>query len=251
MKLVDNWRAVIARAWSVRLMVLAAILSALPVFFGLVSADILGLDPVVFAVLASGASVLAVIARVIQQAALADTVRKFCADESGAIRLGRRTFAGVAVAGVITAAAPFVAGWEGLRTEAYRDVIGVWTVCYGETKGVEPGDRYTADECAAMLEVELHEYAAALTKCLRAPLPEGAAVAFLSWSYNVGSSAACRSTAVRKANAGDLFGACDELLRWVRAGGRVIPGLVNRRRSEHLLCVTSLEAAGLRRGDPA
>lgn len=248
MKLVENWRAVVRGAWSVRLMVVAAILSALPVFFGLVSADMLGINPIVFAALAALVSAGAVVARVVQQAAQAQTLSQFGADESGAVRMGRRTVAGALVA-LVVAASPFVAGWEGLRTKAYQDVIGVWTVCFGETKGVKRGDTYTKAECEAMLAKELRQYAVDLGKCLKAPLPEGAAVAFLSWSYNVGTSAACRSTAVRKANAGDLFGACDELLRWTRAGGRVVPGLVNRRRAEHELCTGSLIAAGLSRAD--
>jgi GH24 family phage-related lysozyme (muramidase) len=248
MKLVENWRAVIRGAWSVRLMVIAAILSALPVFFSLLNAQALGLSPVVFAALSALASAGAVVARIVQQASLAQTLRQFTGDESGAARIGRRALGGALVA-LVLAASPFVAGWEGLRTQAYQDVIGVWTVCYGETKGVERGDAYSTDECKAMLERELRGYAVELGKCLKAPLPEGAAVAFLSWSYNVGTGAACKSTAVRKANAGDLFGACDELLRWTRAGGRVVPGLVNRRTAEHGLCTRSLIAAGLSRAD--
>ncbi|GAB5431203.1 MAG: hypothetical protein EpisKO_05730 [Epibacterium sp.] len=246
MKLIENWRAVIRSAWSVRLMVVAAILSALPVFFALVDADALGINPIVFAVLASLASAVAVLARIFQQAALSGALAQFRNDESGAVRVRKRALAGVAVA-VAIAAAPMVAQFEGLRTQAYKDVVGIWTVCFGETKGVGPGDEYTVAECEAMLDEELRAYAVELGKCLKAPLPEGAAVAFLSWSYNVGTGAACRSTAVRKANAGDLFGACDELLRWNRAGGRVVRGLVIRREKEHSLCVGSLAAAGLSR----
>jgi lysozyme len=248
MKFVENWRSIFVAAWSVRLMALAAILSALPVFFGLVDAELLGVDPVVFAALASLVSALAVVARVIQQAAITGALKRFREGESGAMRVRKRTLAG-AVAALAIAASPFVAQWEGLRTQAYQDVIGVWTVCYGETKGVEPGDAYTSAECEAMLDKELRQYAVNLGKCLKAPMPEGAAVAFLSWSYNVGTGAACRSTAVRKANAGDLFGACNELLRWNRAGGRVVPGLVNRRKAEHDLCTRSLIKAGLSRVD--
>jgi GH24 family phage-related lysozyme (muramidase) len=246
MKLVENWGSILSGAWSVRLMIVAAFFSALPVFFGLVSADMLGVDPVYFAAAAAVASALAVIARIVQQVAISGAVRHFRRDESGAMRVRKRTLAG-SFAVLAIAAAPFVAQWEGLRTQAYQDVIGVWTVCFGETKGVSPGDVYTVAECEGMLDEELQRYAVALGKCLKASLPEGAAVAFLSWSYNVGTGAACRSTLVRKANAGDLFGACDELLRWNRAGGRVVRGLVNRRKSEHELCIGSLVAAGLPR----
>ncbi|WP_224769718.1 lysozyme [Pseudosulfitobacter pseudonitzschiae] len=246
MKYVENVRAVLRFSWSVRLMVLAAILSGLSAFFDLVDARMLGLHPLVFAGIASLVSALGVFARVIRQVAVSGVVRRFCSDESGAMRVRKRTLAASVVA-VAIASASFVGQWEGLRTQAYQDVIGVWTVCYGETKGVSRGDSYTKAQCDAMLDEELRSYAVGLGKCLKAPLPEGAAVAFLSWSYNVGTGAACRSTAVRKANAGDLFGACDELLRWNRAGGRVINGLVNRRKSEHSLCTGSLIAAGLSR----
>lgn len=248
MKLVENWGDVLKGAWSVRLMVIAAILSALPVFFGLVNAKMLGINPILFAALASVVSAVAVIARVVQQAAIGGAIKRFRRDTSGAVRIGKRMIAGSVVA-LALAATPIVSQWEGLRTQAYQDIVGVWTVCFGETKGVKPGDSYTKAECEAMLDEELREYAVALGKCLKAPLPEGAAVAFLSWSYNVGSGAACRSTAVRKANAGDLFGACDELLRWNRAGGRVVQGLVNRRKHEHQICTRSLIAAGLSRPD--
>ncbi len=246
MKLVENWASVLWRSWSVRLMALSAILSVLPMFFGLVSAKTLGVDPVVFAALSALASAVAMIARVVHQSAVSGALKEFAANESGAMCLRKRTMVG-AVTAFAVAATPFVAQWEGLRTEAYQDVVGVWTVCFGETKGVNPGDAYTVAECEAMLDEELRGYAVGLGKCLKAPLPEGAAVAFLSWSYNVGTGAACRSTAVRKANAGDLFGACDELLRWNKAGGRVVRGLTNRRKDEHELCVSSLQAAGLSR----
>ncbi|MCA2009792.1 lysozyme [Tritonibacter mobilis] len=125
---------------------------------------------------------------------------------------------------------------------AYRDVIGVWTVCYGETKGVSPGDSYSKAECDAMLAREIIAYEAALDRCLTTDVPIGTKVALVSWTYNVGPAAACRSTLLRKANAGDLTGACNELPRWNRAGGRVIRGLTNRRMSERAMCLKALKA---------
>ncbi|MCD9149977.1 lysozyme [Pseudophaeobacter flagellatus] len=132
---------------------------------------------------------------------------------------------------------------KGLRTEAYRDVVGVWTVCYGETKGVQPGDRYSKAACDAMLAREILAYEAALDRCLKHPVPIGMKIALVSWTYNVGAGAACTSTLVRKANAGDLAGACDELPRWNKAGGRVWAGLVNRRGAERSMCHQALKAA--------
>ena len=140
------------------------------------------------------------------------------------------------------AAIALVGAWEGLRTVAYRDVVGIPTVCYGETRGVKMGDRYTKAECDAMLGDGLKDFEAGMRRCLKQPdkIPAKTYVAFLSFSYNVGIGAFCRSTLVRKANSGDLRGACRELPKWVNAGGRRIQGLVNRRKDELRICLDGL-----------
>lgn len=139
-------------------------------------------------------------------------------------------------------AVPLVAKWEGLRTEAYRDPVGVLTVCYGETEGVQPGDSYTADECAAMLARRLHDYRDGVrryftddTKANRLPPTRDAA--FTSFAYNVGIAGAGGSTATKRLNAGNVTGACEALGWWNKAGGRVLRGLVNRRADETALCL--------------
>ncbi len=148
---------------------------------------------------------------------------------------------GLTAAGVIAVAT--VGGYEGLRTKAYRDVVGIPTVCFGETRGVKMGDRYTVDECKAMLGDALAEFETGMRRCLKAPdqIPDKTYVAFLSLSYNIGQGAFCRSTVARRANAGNLKGACDAMLAWNKAGGRVIQGLVNRRKGERLLCLEGLK----------
>ncbi|MGK7653139.1 lysozyme [Roseovarius sp. B08] len=145
-------------------------------------------------------------------------------------------------AAFLAVAVPFVGRWEGLRFEAYRDIVGVWTVCYGETKGVKPGDRYTKAECDAMLAREILSYRTGLRRFFTAEtierrLPVPRDVAFSSTAYNVGVSAFGNSTAVRRLNGGDVRGACDALTWWNKAGGRVIRGLVNRRSEEKALCL--------------
>lgn len=127
--------------------------------------------------------------------------------------------------------------WEGRSLRAYRDIVGVATICHGETRGVKIGDTATPKECDAQLARSLRQFEAGLDRCLTAEIPGESKVALLSWAYNVGVSAACRSTLVRKANAGDLVGACNELPRWNRAGGRVVPGLDRRRAAERDLCL--------------
>jgi lysozyme len=125
------------------------------------------------------------------------------------------------------------------------------TVCYGETKGVKIGDSYTKPECDAMLARRVAEFRDGLAGCIPIDMPEGMAVVLVDWSYNIGIGAACRSTLARKANAGDLFGACDQLLVWNkgRINGKLqrIQGLANRREAERALCVKSLIDAGYSR----
>ncbi|MEO1733567.1 MAG: lysozyme [Pseudomonadota bacterium] len=142
----------------------------------------------------------------------------------------------------LAAAVPFIGRWEGLRLDAYQDIVGVWTVCYGETKGVKPGDRYTRAECDAMLAREVLSYRTGLhrhflTETVESRLPVPRDVAFTSLAYNVGVAGAGRSTAVRRLNDGSIAGACDALTWWNKAGGRVVRGLVNRRSEEKAMCL--------------
>jgi len=157
----------------------------------------------------------------------------------------RKATATGAAAAILAATAAFVGPWEGERTEAYLDRIAsppVWTVCYGETRGVEQGDRHTPAECQSMLAEALADYRMALIGCIPALVdqPQGVQVALTSWSYNVGTGAACGSTLARHANAGRWADACNQLPRWNRAGGRVVQGLINRRAAEQRLCLQSL-----------
>lgn len=142
--------------------------------------------------------------------------------------------------GALTAAAVALVGaWEGVRTVAYRDIVGIPTVCFGETRGVKMGDRYTMDECRAMLGDALVEFETGMRACLKAPdaIPEKPYVAFLSLSYNIGTGAFCGSTVARRANEGDIKGACNAIPAWNRAGGKVVKGLVNRRAEEQRICL--------------
>ncbi len=144
-------------------------------------------------------------------------------------------------------AVPFIGRWEGLRLAAYKDIVGVWTVCYGETKGVRPGDTYTKAQCDAMLAREIGSYRRGLNayftdKTRQFWLPREREVAYVSLSYNVGVHGAGKSTATRRLNSGDIEGGCEALTWWNKAGGRVVRGLVRRRTDEHALCVIGLIA---------
>lgn len=129
-----------------------------------------------------------------------------------------------------------VAGFEGLRTVAYRDPVGIPTICYGSTAGVRLGDAATRAQCEALLGHELLAAHDAMQACVRVPLTPGQREAFTSFTFNVGQAAFCRSTLARRLNARDYAGACAELSRWVHARGIRLPGLERRRAAERALC---------------
>lgn len=146
-------------------------------------------------------------------------------------------------AGVALAAALFVAPWEGLRTKPYRDLVGVVTVCYGETENVQ-NRSYTPQECRDLLAQKLPRYYAEISSCwgpeVEARLTDNMRVAFVSGAYNFGSGAFCNSSMVRALKAGDFKAACRALRLYNRAGGRVVRGLDNRRKAEEALCLKGL-----------
>lgn len=142
-------------------------------------------------------------------------------------------------------AVPFVGKWEGLRTTAYRDIVGVWTICYGHTRTVIPGETRTVAECNALLAEELLEYREGLhryftTQTINRRLTPERDTAYTSLAFNVGIAGAGRSTATRRLNAGNIAGGCEALTWWNKAGGRVVRGLVNRRAEERALCRVAL-----------
>ena len=143
-------------------------------------------------------------------------------------------------AGATALAVPLVMLYEGTVLQSYRDPIGIVTACVGHTgPELRMGQRYTRQQCEDMLYGDLLKHAQALD-CIKQPMTDGQKAAFVSFAFNVGNRAFCDSTLARKANAGDMAGACAELSRWTRAGGSELPGLVKRRAAERELCERGL-----------
>lgn len=137
------------------------------------------------------------------------------------------------------------APWEDTKNVAYWDKLGkVWTVCTGETKGVRQGDRYTDEQCAAMLYATLEkDYRRPLQKCVKGydTLPVSLQASMLDAAYNLGAPTICGSTAADRASAGDYRGACYAVTWFNKAGGRSIRGLVLRRENGDVQRIGELE----------
>ncbi|WP_044865789.1 lysozyme [Enterobacter ludwigii] len=142
--------------------------------------------------------------------------------------------------GAITIAAVMLGnadGLEGRRYYAYRDVVGVWTVCDGHTGAdIRRGHRYTDKECDNLLKADLRKVANAIDPLIKVRIPEPTRAALYSFTYNVGSGAFASSTLLKKLNSGDVSGACKELQRWTYAGGKQWKGLMTRREIEREVC---------------
>ncbi len=140
----------------------------------------------------------------------------------------------------LLAAAACIAAFEGLRTAAYLDPVGIPTICFGETKGVKMGHTATPEQCKEMLGNRVVEFDNAVVRCIGyAPAP-GPRAAFVSLAYNIGEPKFCGSTLARLARDGEIEQACQQLDRWVYAKGVVLPGLVKRRAEEKQLCLSSI-----------
>ncbi len=114
-----------------------------------------------------------------------------------------------------------------------------WTICFGETKDVKPGDRRTKPECEAMLEGRLLEFGAKVDRCTKVSLTPARKAAFTDFAYNEGEGNYCKYIAPQ-VNAGKTMEACDHLLRFNKAGGIVFPGLTKRREVERQLCMEGI-----------
>lgn len=143
---------------------------------------------------------------------------------------------------IFIAAAIFIGNSEGLNkgepSKVYTDIVGVPTVCFGETNHIDVNHLYTMDDCKALLVDSVLEVETQVYSCLdNINLTQGQYIAFLSLAYNIGGGNFCHSTVVKKMKAGDTVGACNAIGKWVYAKGRKLKGLIARRQREMDLCL--------------
>lgn len=127
--------------------------------------------------------------------------------------------------------------WEGTKYYAYKDIVGVPTVCSGYTgKDIVFGKKYSPQECAAYLATELKEHSTGILKCINVPINQNEYIAYSLFAYNVGVTGACKSTSISLLNKNKRIEACNALLNWSYAGGVWVRGLNNRRQYEAAIC---------------
>ncbi|MGC0153297.1 lysozyme [Chromobacterium vaccinii] len=137
----------------------------------------------------------------------------------------------------------FTSPWEGERHPAYQDSVGVWTICYGETRGVHAGMRMTHQQCVAQLEKRIPDYLRPVDRMMPG-LPDNRRVAYTDFAYNVGAGhlstregGRLGTSIIELEHAGRWQDACKRMNKFIYAGGRVLPGLVRRRNAEVELCL--------------
>jgi lysozyme len=142
---------------------------------------------------------------------------------------------------------------EGIRFKPYRCPAGLWTIGVGHVlypaQGklkmedrllfpLSPADnrKFTPEEVDAILQKDLERFVIGVLRyCPSAASRQGWLDALVSFSFNVGLGALQQSTLRQRHNRGDHEGAAEAFLRYTKGGGKVLPGLVKRRRDERLL----------------
>lgn len=126
--------------------------------------------------------------------------------------------------------------FEGCRLKAYQDIVGIWTIGYGETLGVKPGMVWTQEQADRRLRERVGQFMLATMK--RCPVlflePPSRTIACTSLAYNIGVGAFGASSVCRRTIDQRWLDAANAFLMWNKAGGRVIRGLTLRRQAERL-----------------
>lgn len=129
----------------------------------------------------------------------------------------------------------FIGQQEGLRLKAYRDSVGVLTIGYGHSNNsglpphIEPGMTISRAQADQILAADLVRYEEQVLREVKAPLTQCQFDALVSFTYNCGEGS-LRSV-VTMAHGGPLLFPT-YMLHFNRAGGRILPALVRRRKAE-------------------
>lgn len=143
----------------------------------------------------------------------------------------------------------FWRGWEKLRLVAYDDGGGVWTIGYGHTAGVKPGDTCTEEQAEAWMRDDAEDAATIVDQNVLPALAQYEFDGLTLFVANVGHGRADPdgrdgfvilrngkpSTMLRRLNERNFFAAAEEFPKWNKQGNRILRGLIKRRAGERLV----------------
>lgn len=150
--------------------------------------------------------------------------------------------------------------FEGYRLVAYRCPAGVLTIGWGHTgRDVKPGMTITPMQANELLRQDMAAIAVDVRKLLKVRVTQRQFDALVSFAFNVGpdmdgdgiAEGLGDSTLLKLLNAGNVFGAADQFLKWVYAGGKKLPGLIRRRAAERAMFMGADVASAIRTGESA
>ncbi len=125
-----------------------------------------------------------------------------------------------------------VKSFEGCKLKAYVCPAGVLTIGYGSTgPHVKPGMTITQDQADDLLRSDLRRFEDYVDQHCK-PATDNQFSALVSFCFNVGEGNLRTSTLRRLHKAGDYAGAQAQFARWNKGGGKVLAGLVRRRKAE-------------------
>jgi lysozyme len=136
-------------------------------------------------------------------------------------------------------ASKLIQHFEGCQLKAYKDEVGVWTIGWGHT-GLQHKDgtvyaerTITSDKAQQLFHYDMEQFEARVSAFVKVPLTDDQYGALVALDFNTGGLG--KSTLLKFLNKQQYVQAADEFLKWTQAGGKVLPGLVRRRRSERRL----------------
>lgn len=132
--------------------------------------------------------------------------------------------------------------FEGLRLTSYQDMVGVWTIGYGHTSpDVTQGMTITLQQANDLLLQDLAKFETGVTDLVKSKIDENQFSALVSFAYNLGLGALKTSTLLRVINDNpNSLAVGEQMIRWDKAGGKQVPGLLARRYAEKALYFTPM-----------
>lgn len=130
-----------------------------------------------------------------------------------------------------------IASFEGTRTKAYDDGVGVWTIGIGTTvypngTKVKKGDTCTLEQAKSYFAHDLKRFESSVNNLVKVSLSQNQFDALVSLVYNIGSGAFAGSTLLKLLNQKQYREAAAQFTRWNKAGGKELRGLTRRREAE-------------------